>query len=123
MSSAKCSLDIVGEIRATCANETVLVTADHDTITVDLPRLGVATGKLKGERTRASRLSALHKIDGGLKRTNLRLRFLLADRIIARLGTDARPGPISRFLGKLFGWAPLEIRPAILVALLMPRRR
>ncbi len=123
MSSTKRSLDIVGEIRATCANETVLVTADHDTITVDLPRLSVATGKLKGKGTRAWRLNAMHEIDKGLNRTNLRLRFLLADRIIARLGTDARPGPISRFLGKLFGWAPLEIRPAILVALLKPRRR
>jgi hypothetical protein len=122
VSSTKPSLDIVGEIRAICANETVLVTADHDTITVDLPRLGVITGKMKGEGARAWRLNAMHKIDGGLKRTNLRLRFLLADRIIARLGADARPGPISRFLGKLFGWAPLEIRPAILVAFLKPRR-
>ncbi len=123
MSSTKRPLDIVGEIRAIRANETVLVTADHDTITVDLPRLGVITGKVKGGGTRAWRLNAMHKIDGGLKRANLRLRFLLADRIIARLGTDARPGPISRLLGKLFGWAPLEIRPAILVALLKPRRR
>ncbi len=123
MSSTKRALDIVGEIRATCANETVRVTADHDTLTIDLPRLGVVTGKLKGAGTRAWRLNALHKIDGGLNRTHLRLRFVLADRLIARLGTDAHPGPISRFLGKLFGWAPLEIRPAILVALLKPRRR
>ena len=123
MISAERSLDIVGEIRATCVNETVLVTANHNTITVDLPRLGVATGKLKDEATRAWRMNAMYKIDGGLKRTNLRMRFLLADRTIARLGTDARPGPISRFLGKLFGWAPLEIRPAILYVLLKPHRR
>jgi len=116
-------LDVVGEIRATCASETVRVTADHDTITVDLPGLGAATGKLKGVATRAWRLNAMHRIDAGLKHTHLRLRFVLADTIIAKLGAGARPGPISRFLGALFGWAPLEIRPAILVALLKPRRR
>ncbi len=123
MSSVKCALDIVGEIHATCASETVRVTAEHDTITVDLPALGAATGKLSRVGTRAWRLQAMHQIDAGLKRTHLRLRFVLADIIIARLGAGARPGPISRLLGGLFGWAPLEIRPAILVALLKPRRR
>jgi hypothetical protein len=120
----KRSLDVNGEIRAVHGPDLILLTASRDTITIDVPhlRLGALLKSVKTFGGKARRVKALGDLSAALNATDLSVHFRLAQKIVAKVGADARPGPLSRLVGMLVGVAPLEIRPAIIAALFKSRR-
>ncbi len=99
-------LEIVGEVHAAVADETVLITASSDTITVDFPSLRVGLLALRGVGRRKQRSETISRASVVLRLTALSVQFRLAGGTVAILGSAARPGTVSRFLGL----APLEIK-------------
>ncbi len=99
-------LDIVGKIKAAVADETVLIAASKDTITVDIPSLRVGLLALSGVGRIKQRSETISRADVVLRLTALSVQFRLTGGTVAILGSAARPGTVSRFLGL----APLEIR-------------
>lgn len=108
MRSLHLPLDIVGEVQASLDDAAVLVTAEHDTIVVDLPRRWIGLRTLGRSGRRAHREEVLQRMQATLQLVDLTVHFRLMGRIVARLGTGARPGVWSWVLGV----RPLEIRPA-----------
>jgi hypothetical protein len=107
-------LDIVGEVQAAVAQETVLITGRKDTITVDIPRLRVGLLGLRAAGGREQRSKILSRADAALQVASLSVRFRMAGGTVAMLGSAARPGLLSRLLGL----APLEVRLSGLVFVL-----
>ncbi len=116
------ALDVDGEVRAVHGNDVILIKASGDTVTMDLPHLRALLQSAKSVGGKARRVKTIATVDAGLHATRLTMQVRMADRIVARLGADAHPGPLSRLVGKMIGVAPLEIRPAILIALFQFRR-
>ncbi len=115
-------LHVNGEIRAVHGEDVISVTASRDTLTIDLPHLRALLQSVKSVGGKARRVKTIAILDAGLQATRLTVHFRMAERIVARLGADARPGPLSRLVGALVGVVPLEIRPAIIAALFQFRR-
>lgn len=88
-------------------NNDFLVNATDDKIVVDLPswRAGLAVMRL--QRRRGGWGQLFTQAQRRIPVANLSVRFRLAGRVFARLGTDTRPGIVSRLLGL----GPLELRP------------
>ena len=107
-------LEVVGELRAAVADETVLITARSDTISVDIPSLRVGLLALRGVGGRKQRSQTISRANVVLQVTALSVRFRVAGGTVAILGSAARPGAVSRILGL----APLEIRLSSLIHLL-----
>ncbi len=99
-------LDISGEVRAAVADETVLITANTGTITVDIPSVRVGLLALRGAGRKKQRSRTFSRAHATLQVTSQSVRFRMAGGTVAMLGTDARPGALSRLLGV----TPLEIR-------------
>lgn len=99
-------LEVVGEVRAAVADETVLITASGDTISVDIPSLRVGLLALRGVGRRKQRSETISRANVVLQLTALSAQFRMAGGTVAILGSAARPGRVSRFLGL----EPLEIR-------------
>lgn len=112
------NLDIKGVIRAALGDETVLVTANRDTIFVDLPRLRFALTVLKGVGGRARRRKVIRCADVLLQRAAQCMHVRVANRTVARLGAGVHPGLFSRLVAQLFGLGPLDIRPSVVIALI-----
>ena len=108
MRSLHLPLDIVGEMQASLNDVAILVTAEHRTILVDLPRRWIGLRTLRRSGRRAHREEVLQRMQATLQLVDLTVHFRLMGRIVARLGTRARPGVWSWVLGV----RPLEIRPA-----------
>ena len=108
-------LDIQGEIQTTCGDETILVTANGDTIIVDLPRLHFA---LKSTGSRALRIKMIRYADVLLRLADQCVHIRLANRTIARLGAGVHPSLLSRFIALLFGLGPLDTRSSVITALI-----
>jgi hypothetical protein len=100
-------------------NDDFLVNAADDKIVVDLPswRAGLAVMRCQSARGGWSQL--LTKVQRGLTVADLQMQFRLAGKIVARLGTDTRPGIVSRLLGL----GPLELRPLQLLRSMWSRPR
>lgn len=96
----------MGELRAAVADETVLITASSDTISVDIPSLRVGLLALRGVGRRKQRSETISRANVVLQLTALSAQFRMAGGTVAILGSAARPGRVSRFLGL----EPLEIR-------------
>ena len=111
-------LDIKGVIRAAFGDETILVTANRDTIIVDLPRLRFALTVLKGAGGRAPRIKVIRRADALLRHAAQCMHVRLANRTVARLGAGVHPGLFSRALALLFGLGPLDTRPSVVTALI-----
>lgn len=107
-------LDIVGEVQAIIAEETVQITASTDTITVDVPSVRVVLLALRSLGRRKQRSNRISRADAALQATWQSVRFRIAGSTVAMLGFAARPGILSRLLGV----APLEIRLSGLLVLL-----
>lgn len=109
-------LEINGAIRAVFEDETILVTANRDTLIVDLPRLRFALKVLKGAGGRASRIRAIRRADAVLRCSAQCLHVRIANRTVARLGEGVHPGLFSRGLARLFGLGPLDTKPSLVTA-------
>ena len=107
-------LEIVGDVHASIADETVLITASRDTITVDIPSLRVGLLALRGVGGRKQRGETISRASVVLQLTALTLNVRITGGTVAVLGAAARPGLLSRILGL----APLELRFSGLVSLL-----
>ena len=107
-------LEIVGEVHAAVADETVLITASSDTITVDIPSLRVGLLALRGVGRGKQRSETISRANVVLQLTALSVQFRMAGGTVAILGSVARPGAVSRVLGL----APLDIRLSGLFSLL-----
>jgi hypothetical protein len=107
-------LEIVGEVHAAVADETVLITASSGTITVDIPSLRVGLLALRGVGRRKQRSETISRANVVLQLTALSVQFRMAGGTVAILGSAVRPGWVSRFLGL----APLEIRLSGMFSLL-----
>jgi len=107
-------LEIVGEVHAAVADETVLITASSDTITVDIPSLRVGLLALRGVGRGKQRSETISRANVVLQLTALSVQFRMAGGTVAILGSAARPGAVSRVLGL----APLDIRLSGLFSLL-----
>ena len=99
-------LDIVGKIKAAVADETVLIAASKDTITVDIPSLRVGWLALRGTGRGKQRSQAISRADTTLQVMSQSVCIRMGGGTVAMLGSAARPGTLSRLLGL----APLEIR-------------
>ena len=119
MSPLKLPLDIVGEVQARLNDDAILVTAERDTILVDLPRRRLGLRALRRSGGRAHREEVLRGMQATLQLADLTVHFRLMGRIVARLGAGTRPGVLSWVLGV----RPLQIRPAGLLSLITPLRR
>jgi hypothetical protein len=117
--SLQLPLDIVGEVQASLNDAAVLVTAEHGTILVDLPRRRIGLRALRGSGRRAHREEVLQRLQATLQLADLTVHFRLMGRVVARLGTGARPGVWSWVLGV----RPLEIRPAAVLSVITTLRR
>ena len=125
MTKFKRLLDVNGEIRAVHGNHAVVLTARRETITVDLPHLRGLLGHVRGfggRDSRDSKVVRFGRVAAGLQATGMTLHFRMADRIIAKMGTESHPGLLSRLVGRVLGVTALEIRPAIISALFQSRR-
>ena len=111
MASFQIPLDLVGEIRAASGDHELLVIANRDLITVDLKHPSVALAVLKQIGGREQRKINIRYADIILRRAAVRMQFQIADKTIAQLGADVHPGLFSRFLARLFGLGPVDIRP------------
>ena len=98
-------LEIVGE---------VLITANSDTIAVDIPNLRVGLLALRGVGRGKQRSETISRANVVLQLTALSVQFRMAGGTVAILGSAARPGAVSRVLGL----APLDIRLSGLFSLL-----
>ena len=112
--SLQLPLDIVGEVQASLNGAAILVSAEHDTILVDLPRRWIGLRTLRRSGRRAHREEMLQRMQAALQLAALAVHFRLMGRIVGRLGTGARPGVLSWVLGV----RPLEIRPAEVLSLI-----
>src|SRR5215207_3161272 len=112
-------LDIVGEVQASLNDAAVLVTAEHDTILVDLPKWQIGLIALRRSGRRADREEVLQRMQATLQLADLTVHFRLMGKIVARLGTEARPGVWSWVLGV----RPLEIKPAGVLSVITTLRR
>jgi hypothetical protein len=117
--SLQLPLDIVGEVQASLNDDAVLVTAEHDTILVDLPRRRIGLRTLRRSGRRAHREEVLQRMQATLQLADLTVHFRLMGKIVARLGTRARPGVWSWVLGV----RPLEIRPTGVLSVITTLRR
>ncbi|MFT6924704.1 MAG: hypothetical protein ACJAZP_000262 [Psychromonas sp.] len=100
-------LDVSGRLSLTDENgKQILVTAEKQTITVTLPSLWVGHPMLRQLSNRRQRTSMMENIYGGLKHADLMIEFRIADRIIALVGPQSRPG----FLSHLVGFGPVELK-------------
>ncbi len=116
------ALDVNGEIRAVHGDDVILFKASGDTVTMDLPHLRALLKSVKSVGGKARRVKTIAIAYTALHATSLTMHFRMADKIVAKLGADAHPGPLSRLLGMLVGVAPLEIRPVIIATLFRFRR-
>ncbi len=107
-------LEIVGEVHAAVADETVVITASSDTITIDIPSFRVGLLALRGVGRGKQRSKTISRANAVLQLTALSAQFRMAGGTVAMLGSAARPGAVSRILGL----APLEIRLSGLFSLL-----
>jgi len=98
-------------------NDDFLVDATDDKIVVDLPswRAGLAVMRL--QRRRGGWKQLFTQAQHWIPVANLSVRFRLAGRIVARLGSDTQPGIVSRLLGL----GPLELRPLQLLLSMLSR--
>ena len=119
MRSLHLPLDIVGEVQASLNDAAVLVTAEHDTILVDLPKWQIGLIALRRSGRRADREEVLQRMQATLQLADLTVYFRLMGKIVARLGTEARPGVWSWVLGV----RPLEIKPAGVLSVITTLRR
>jgi hypothetical protein len=117
--SLQLPLDIVGEVQASLNGAAILVSAEHDTILVDLPRRWIGLRTLRRSGRRAHREEMLQRMQAALQLAALAVHFRLMGRIVARMGTGARPGVWSWVLGV----RPLEIRPAGMLSVIAPLLR
>ena len=108
------ALDVAGEVKADLSDDTVLITAAHDTILVDLPRWRVGFASWRTSGKRAQREKSLGRVHATLQRTDLTVHFQLTGRNVARLGAKAHPGLLSWALGV----RPLQIRPFAVLRLI-----
>ena len=115
VTSVQVPLDVVGEVQALVADETIRVTAREDIITVDLPNLWVGVAAFKAGGARAQRAKRMRRVSAALQFTDLNVQFQLGSKTVARLGPIARPGLLSRWLGV----GLLEIRVAAVVSSLL----
>ncbi len=106
MTPFRAPLDVVGEVQALFADETVLVTAAKNTITVDVPSLRTGLAALKGVGGRRRRAKTIRRASGVLDFADLTVDIRIAGATLATLGADAHPGLLSWLLGL----RPLEIR-------------
>jgi hypothetical protein len=101
------ALDISANLAVSIDSDTMTVHAEQSCIQIDVPSLGSVLTHVKPWLSRSKRHVILRRIDAALTAASLEVHIRLAGRTIARLGTAARPGLISRLLG--FG--PVELRP------------
>lgn len=106
MKSPRAALDVVGEVRAFWDGEPVRITAQHDVILVDLPKLRPGRAAWRQAGRRVQRQKTMRRVHAALQLTDLSLHFQLAGKTVARLGADAHPGWLSWALGV----RPLEVR-------------
>ena len=107
-------LHVAGQVQARCADETVVLSAARDTITVDLPNVRTGLAALKGAGGRRRQAQAITRASGLLGMTDLTVRVRVAGATLAMLGASARPGVLSRLLGV----RPLEVRLSWVLSLL-----
>jgi hypothetical protein len=86
------ALEIVGELSALLNQDIVVITAEHNTILVDLPKLrtGLVVWRTVGKR--AQQGITMQRVVATLEFTDLTVHFRLAGRTVARLGAEAHPG-------------------------------
>jgi hypothetical protein len=106
-------LDVSGRLSLTDENgETILLSAEKEIITVMLPSMWVGRPILRQLTNRRQRSWMIENVHGGLKLADLMIEFRIADRVIALIAPQSRPGLVSRILG--FGPVELKIVPILL---------
>ena len=85
MRSLQLPLDIVGEVQASLNGAAILVSAEHDTILVDLPRRWIGLRTLRRSGRRAHREEMLQRMQAALQLAALAVHFRLMGRIVARI--------------------------------------
>ena len=122
MSPPPAALDVAGEVTALFENQTVTITAQHDTILVDMPMMRprwAVTWRRAGRRT--DREARLRRLGAMLEFTGLTVQFRLAGTTVADLGAKAHPGWLSWILGvRPMGVKPRAVLPLIRAALRRP---
>jgi serine kinase of HPr protein (carbohydrate metabolism regulator) len=74
-------LEIVGEVHAAVADETVLITASSDTITVDIPSLRVGLLALRGVGRGKQRSETISRANVVLQLTALSVQFRMREEL------------------------------------------
>jgi hypothetical protein len=98
--------------------ETISVSAENQTITVDLPDFWTSRALVKRQfPTRANRETSIDQLHNGLKQTDLAIEFRVARRLVARLNPRSQPNTLSRLLGI----GPVELLPIPLLLSLFQR--
>lgn len=108
-------LDIIGEVQALFRDQTILLRASHDVITIEFPNLRAGMAALRVSGGRVQRTKWIGRVSAALHATSLNVDLQIASTTVAHLGTDARPGLMSHLLGV----GEVEIRPAGLVSSLV----
>jgi hypothetical protein len=114
VSPSPAALDVVGEVTALLDDQAITITAQHDTILVDLPtkRPRWATSRRAGRRT--ERETRLRRVGAMLEFTGLTVQFRFMGTTVASLGAGAHPG----WLSWIVGVRPMEVRPSAVLPLL-----
>jgi hypothetical protein len=96
-----------------------LVNATDDKIVVDLPSWRAGLTVLRLQRLRGGWGQLLAQAQRWMPVADFAVQFRLAGNVVARLGTDTRPGIVSWLLGL----GPLEVRPLQLLRSVRSRPR
>ena len=106
-------LDVSAQLSLTDENgKEISVIAEKEIITVTLPSLWVGRPILRQLTNRRQRTGMMEHFHYSLKHADLMVEFRIADRIIALIGPQSRPGLLSRIMG--FGPVELKIVPILL---------
>lgn len=106
-------LDVSAQLSLTDENgKEISVIAEKEIITVTLPSLWVGRPILRQLSNRRQRTWMMEHFHYSLKHADLMVEFRIADRIIALIGPQSRPGLLSRIMG--FGPVELKIVPILL---------
>ena len=113
MSPTPTALDVVGEVTALLNGQTVTITAQHDTILVDLPTIRPRWAAWRRAGRRTDRETRLRRLGAILEFSGLTVQFRFAGTTVANLGAQAHPGWLSWILGV----RPLEVRSSAVLPL------
>ncbi len=105
------TLEIEADLELTVEGERARVSGEGSTLVIDLPSLGAARRLLRYLPPSDSARDTVHDLDDGLRAVGMTVDVRVDGVTVARSGSAARPGGISR----LFGMGEVELGPGALL--------